>query len=41
MGAVWVGAIGQVPRSMGPTSAPLWVLPGLVEADLGHVFSLA
>ncbi|MFD8780515.1 SLC13 family permease [Streptomyces sp. NPDC059916] len=29
------GAIGQILHSMGPTSAPLWVLLGLVKADLG------
>ncbi|MFE5398697.1 CitMHS family transporter [Streptomyces sp. NPDC056568] len=29
------GAIGQILHSMGPTSAPLWVLLGLVKAELG------
>ncbi|ELS51110.1 CitMHS family transporter [Streptomyces viridochromogenes] len=29
------GAIGQILHMMGPTSAPLWVLLGLVKADLG------
>lgn len=29
------GAIGQVLHMMGPTSAPLWVLLGLVKAELG------
>ncbi|CAL9356880.1 Mg(2+)_citrate complex secondary transporter [Streptomyces sp. enrichment culture] len=29
------GAIGQILHSMGPASAPLWVLLGLVKADLG------
>ncbi|MFJ5657470.1 CitMHS family transporter [Streptomyces microflavus] len=30
------GAIGQILHMMGPTSAPLWVLLGLVKADLGE-----
>ncbi|MEU6678845.1 citrate:proton symporter [Streptomyces sp. NPDC046853] len=36
------GAIGQILHMMGPTSAPLWVLLGLVKADLGdfHKFAL-
>ncbi|MFH8453951.1 CitMHS family transporter [Streptomyces fungicidicus] len=29
------GAIGQILHSMGPTSAPLWVLLGLVKTELG------
>ncbi|MFD7504640.1 CitMHS family transporter [Streptomyces sp. NPDC059850] len=29
------GAIGQILHMMGPTSAPLWVLLGLVKAELG------
>lgn len=29
------GAIGQILHSMGPTSAPLWVLIGLVKSELG------
>ncbi|MEV5551348.1 hypothetical protein AB0L35_35350 [Streptomyces sp. NPDC052309] len=29
------GAIGQIQHMMGPTSAPLWVLLGLVKAELG------
>ncbi|MFE6629345.1 hypothetical protein ACFVNB_19155 [Streptomyces rochei] len=29
------GAIGQILHMTGPTSAPLWVLLGLVKADLG------
>ncbi|MGP3769625.1 CitMHS family transporter [Streptomyces sp. SDT5-1] len=35
------GAIGQILHSMGPTSAPLWVLLGLVKADLGDFQKLA
>ncbi|MFB6672110.1 CitMHS family transporter [Streptomyces sp. NPDC056390] len=36
------GAIGQILHMMGPTSAPLWVLLGLVKAELGdfHKFAL-
>ncbi|MEU6132952.1 citrate:proton symporter [Saccharopolyspora sp. NPDC047091] len=30
------GAIGQMMHSIGPTSAPLWVLLGLVKRDLGE-----
>ncbi|MFJ9558442.1 CitMHS family transporter [Streptomyces fuscichromogenes] len=29
------GAIGQILHMMGPTSAPLWVLLGLIKAELG------
>jgi CitMHS family citrate-Mg2+:H+ or citrate-Ca2+:H+ symporter len=29
------GAIGQILHMMGPTSAPLWVLLGLLKAELG------
>nr|WP_252981229.1 hypothetical protein [Streptomyces chartreusis] len=29
------GAIGQILHMMGPTGAPLWVLLGLVKAELG------
>ena len=29
------GAIGQILHMMGPTSAPLWVLIGLVKTELG------
>lgn len=29
------GAIGRILHMMGPTSAPLWVLLGLVKAELG------
>ncbi|MEV0523947.1 citrate:proton symporter [Streptomyces sp. NPDC050439] len=35
------GAIGQILHSMGPTSAPLWVLLGLVKADLGDFQKVA
>ncbi|GAB2882815.1 CitMHS family transporter [Streptomyces mayteni] len=36
------GAIGQIPHMMGPTSAPLWVLLGLVKTELGdfHRYAL-